>query len=69
MDQATGTVTSFDDDAGYGIVTDDAGRGWFFHCTAVADGTRTITEGVTVTFELVPGHLGRWEAAELRPGA
>lgn len=69
MDQAAGTVTSFDDDAGYGIVTDDTGREWFFHCTAVADGTRTITEGVRVTFELVAGRLGRWEATELRPGA
>ena len=67
MDQATGTVTAFDDSAGYGTVTDDAGREWFFHCTAVADGSRTIAEGEAVEFSLVPGRLGRWEAADLRP--
>ena len=64
----TGTVTSFDEPAGYGEVTADDGSGpWFFHCTAIADGTRTIEVGAHVGFEVVPGHLGRYEATDLRP--
>jgi cold shock CspA family protein len=44
-----------------------AGDVYPFHCTAVADGSRTIAEGTVVGFRVVPGRLGRWEAAELRP--
>ena len=61
-----GRVTEFDDAAGYGTVVDDDGP-WFFHCTAIADGSRIIDEGVDVAFVLQPGHLGRWEARDLRP--
>jgi cold shock CspA family protein len=63
----TGTVSEFDDAAGYGTITDSVGARWFFHCTAIADGTRTIAPGATVAFEVVPGRLGRWEAADVRP--
>ena len=64
----TGRVVSFDDPRGYGTVVADDGRGpWFFHCTAIADGTRTIAEGAGVTFEVVAGHQGRYEAIDLRP--
>jgi len=65
----TGTVTEFDDDAGYGTITDGEGGEWFFHCTAIADGSRTIEVETTVAFEVVPGRLGRWEAADVRPAA
>jgi len=61
----TGTVTEFDDVKGLGTVTGDDGREWFFHCTQIADGSRTIEVGTAVTFEVVPGHLGQWEAARL----
>jgi cold shock CspA family protein len=61
-------VVAFDDDSGLGIVRDDAGVERSFHCTAVADGSRSIEVGVTVSFDEVPGHLGRWEATNLRPG-
>lgn len=67
MRRDTGTVTAFDDAAGYGTITDSAGDEWFFHCTAIADGTRTIEVGTLVAFEVVPGRLGRWEAADVRP--
>ena len=30
--------------AGYGTVADADGAEWFFHCTAIADGTRTIDD-------------------------
>ena len=61
-----GTVTRYDEDEGTGWVTGDDGVERFFHCTAIADGSRTIAVGTAVSFEVVPGHLGRWEAGELR---
>jgi cold shock CspA family protein len=63
----TGTVTSFDDDRGLGEVTDTEGTVWPFHCTAIADGTRTIDEGVEVSFGIRPGPMGRWEASGVHP--
>ncbi|HVM53517.1 MAG TPA: cold shock domain-containing protein [Acidimicrobiales bacterium] len=63
----TGTVVAWDERGGYGLVRCDDGAEHFFHCTAIADGSRTIEEGARVTFEVVPGRLGRWEATDLRP--
>lgn len=60
-----GVVSDFDDDAGWGTVTADDGGSFPFHCTAVADGSRSIAPGTTVAFRPVPGHHGRWEATEL----
>ena len=61
-----GRVTEYDAAAGYGTIADDDGR-WFFHCTVIADGSRTVDKGAEVTFVLEPGHLGRWEARDVRP--
>jgi cold shock CspA family protein len=58
-----GSVSEFDEAKGYGAVRTDDGRELFFHCSRIADGTRTIPVGVAVEFEIVPGHNGRWEAA------
>ncbi len=63
----TGVITAYDDPAGIGTVTADEGDEHFFHCTAIADGSRTIEVGTRVRFTVVPGRLGRWEAAALRP--
>jgi cold shock CspA family protein len=60
-----GTVAAFDDARGLGEVDADGVR-YPFHCTAIADGTRTIPVGTEVTFDLRPGGMGRWEATELR---
>jgi cold shock protein len=60
-----GTVTEYDDHKGYGAITAEDGQQLFFHCTRIADGTRTINEGAAVTFEIVAGHGGRWEAAAI----
>ncbi|MEQ8839714.1 MAG: hypothetical protein RIB98_01925 [Acidimicrobiales bacterium] len=60
-----GRVSAYDDAAGCGTLADDDGE-WFFHCTAIADGTRTIAPGAEVDFLLVPGHLGRWEGRDIR---
>ena len=67
MSLRSGTVTEFDDPRGLGVVTDSDGRAFPFHCTAIADGTRTIAVGAVVEFAVVPGHLGRWEAAAIEP--
>ena len=75
-----GRVEDFDDHRGYGTVavahpTGDAassghagaGRRLFFHCTSIANGTRTIAVGTAVAFVVVPGHAGRYEAAAVTP--
>ncbi len=67
MPTSSGLVAHFDDRAGWGSVRGDDGQELFFHCTAVADGSRTISEGTPVDYEVVAGHLGRWEAWALRP--
>lgn len=58
-------VAEFDEQKGFGYVEGDDGRRLFFHCTQIADGTRTIEAGTAVTYEIVAGHLGRYEAAEV----
>ncbi len=63
---AKGTVTAFDERRGLGEVTAEDDRVYPFHCTEVADGTRSIAVGTQVGFDIVPGHLGRWEAAAIR---
>ncbi|HEX8802928.1 MAG TPA: cold shock domain-containing protein [Acidimicrobiales bacterium] len=63
--RGTGVVQSFDDARGLGVVRADDGAELPFHCTAIADGTRTIAVGRRVAFTVVAGHLGRWEAADI----
>lgn len=65
-DSRPGSIAEFDDEKGFGTVRDDDGRTYFFHCTAIANGTRTIDEGAAVVFDVVPGRLGRWEAVQIR---
>ena len=67
MEQVRATVTSFDDPRGIGVVTTDDGRVLPFHCTAIADGSRTVAEGAAVLVDVGPGLPGRWEAVALRP--
>ncbi len=57
-------MASFDEPRGLGTI-DAEGTVYPFHCTAIADGTRTIDEGTEVTFEVRPGGLGRWEATQI----
>jgi len=60
-----GVVAAFDDFKGYGTVRAADGAEHFFHCTQIADGTRTIAVGTSVTFEVRPGHRGQWEATDV----
>jgi CspA family cold shock protein len=63
-----GAVVEFDEAKGYGAVEDaETGARYFFHCTQIADGSRTIAPGSAVEFEVVAGRMGRWEAVALRP--
>jgi len=62
-----GTVTAFDEAGGWGEVTDAAGQVRPFHCTAIADGSRTIEVGTEVRFALGAGRMGRWEACDITP--
>ena len=57
-----GTVIAFDADKGYGTVETRDGRPFFFHCTQIVDGSRSVEVGTEVTFDVVAGHLGRYEA-------
>ena len=62
---ARGTVTDFDEAKGYGAIRAEDGTELFFHCTQIADGSRTIAVGTAVEFEARPGHRGQWEAADI----
>jgi cold shock CspA family protein len=57
-----GTVTRFDAGRGLGEIESDDGATYPFHSTVIVDGTRTIPVGAAVEFDVIPGHLGRWEA-------
>jgi CspA family cold shock protein len=56
-----GHVAEFDEARGLGAI-ESGGRTYPFHCTQIADGTRTIDVGARVAFEVAAGVGGRWEA-------
>lgn len=62
-----GKVVEFDYERGLGTVLADDGRRLGFHCTAMADASRRVDPGTRVTFEVMAGRLGRWEATAIRP--
>jgi len=58
----TGVVDAFDEERGLGSIAGDDGRRYRFHCTAIADGSRSIAIGARVVFVTAAGHLGQVEA-------
>jgi cold shock CspA family protein len=62
-----GKVDSFDAEAGLGEVEAEGGERYPFHCTEIAGGSRHISAGTEVVFEVAAGHLGVWEARSLTP--
>jgi cold shock CspA family protein len=62
-----GIVARFDAATGLGEIHGADDATYPFHSTVIADGTRTIEVGAAVEFEVIPGHLGRWEAAAVAP--
>ncbi|HEX5588501.1 MAG TPA: cold-shock protein [Acidimicrobiia bacterium] len=65
--RSSGRVVAFDEHRGLGEVEDASGARFPFHCTAIADGTRTIAVDRTVEFRVVTGPIGTREAADLTP--
>jgi cold shock CspA family protein len=60
-----GTVVSFDEAVGLGVVEAEAAAGgvrYGFHCTQIAGGERSIAAGTVVRFDVGPGRKGTWEA-------
>ena len=55
-------MVEFDEPRGLGVVRDDGGPTYRFHCAALADGTRQVEEGTRVVFSVAAGHGGRYEA-------
>jgi cold shock CspA family protein len=67
LESRRGAVESFDADAGLGYIVDDRGDRWFFHCTTIADGSRSIDPGTAVGFAVGAGGPGCWEAFAVAP--
>jgi hypothetical protein len=63
----SGRIAAFDDHVGRGEIEARGGMRFPFHCTAIADGTRTIALDTAVKFRLVPGPLGALEATKITP--
>lgn len=63
----TGRVVAFDGARGWGTIEGDDGTRVEFHCTQIANGSRSIEVGVAVCYEVRAGHLGRFEAAAVTP--
>lgn len=68
MTEGRGVVSTFDEHRGLGTITTTDGAEIGFHCTEVADGSRTVAVGTAVVFQSLP-RLGRWEAGAIRPVA
>jgi cold shock CspA family protein len=62
FESGSGVVDEFDEQRGWGTILADDGDVLPFHCTAIADGSRTVEAGRRVQFRVIPGLSGRWEA-------
>jgi cold shock CspA family protein len=61
----SGVVEEFDEQRGLGTILADDGDVLPFHCTAIADGSRSVEPGRRVQFRVAPGLSGRWEATRV----
>jgi CspA family cold shock protein len=56
---ASGTVKWFNDQKGFGFITQDTGGDVFVHYSSIeGSGFRSLSEGERVQFEVVPGPKG-----------
>ena len=58
-------VVSFDEARGDGVLRDERGREFYFHCVHIADGTRHIDVGILVRARRVVGLRGHDEAVDV----
>lgn len=63
----TGTVKWFNNQKGYGFISQEGGEDVFVHYSAIdAKGYRSLEEGQKVSFEIEEGPKGK-QAAHVRP--
>lgn len=63
-----GTVKWFNNQKGYGFITDSEGKDIFVHYSAIQmDGFKTIIEGDVVEYEIGQGTTGREQAVNVTP--
>jgi cold shock CspA family protein len=65
FESGSGVVEEFDEQRGLGTILADDGDVLPFHCTAIADGSRTVEAGRRVQFRVTAGLSGRWEATRV----
>jgi cold shock protein len=64
---AEGTVKWFNNDKGYGFISQEGGEDVFVHYSAIqTDGYKSLEEGQSVTFDVTQGPKGK-QAANVRP--
>jgi CspA family cold shock protein len=64
---AEGTVKWFNNDKGYGFISQEGGEDVFVHYTAIqTDGYKSLEEGQSVSFDVTQGPKGK-QAANVRP--
>ncbi|CAN5599716.1 cold shock protein CspC [soil metagenome] len=64
---AQGTVKWFNNDKGYGFISQPDGEDVFVHFSAIqTDGYKSLEEGQSVEFEVTQGPKGK-QAANVRP--
>jgi cold shock protein len=64
---AEGTVKWFNNDKGYGFISQPDGEDVFVHFSAIqSEGYKSLEEGQTVEFEVTQGPKGK-QAANVRP--
>lgn len=64
--EVIGTVADFDEFRGDGVIVNELGESFYFHCVEIADGTRRVPLGARVTGRRMVGHLGADEVGSIR---
>jgi cold shock CspA family protein len=60
-----GTVVAYDPARGLGSLQAESGEEYLFHCTAIADQSRSVEPGAAVAFSLRAAQGGSIEAVSL----